>query len=88
MAVEHEGLRQSLIDSCQNTANHDTEEEDEVKTNGSKSDDVSLTGKEKESPEHEMDEEEDNEGDAKFNEDLLCEHGRFAAFVFTTQVIE
>ena len=75
MAVQHEGLRQSLIDSCQSTANHDTEEEEEAKAARSENNDTNMTEKEKESPEQEMVEEDDSEGDAKFNEDSLCEHG-------------
>jgi len=75
LAVQHEGLRQSLIDSCQSTANHDTEEEEEAKAARSENNDTNMTEKEKESPEQEMVEEDDSEGDAKFNEDSLCEHG-------------
>ena len=75
--MHHEGLRQSLIDGCQNTSNHDTEEEDEAKAIGSESnDDVHTTGNEKGSPEQTRAEDESDEGNVVFNEDLLCEHGK------------
>ncbi|KAK2556341.1 Ubiquitin carboxyl-terminal hydrolase 48 [Acropora cervicornis] len=76
LAVHHEGLRQSLIDGCQNTSNHDTEEEDETKATGSESNyDVHPTGNEKGSPEQTRAENESDEGSEVFNEDFLCEHG-------------
>ena len=78
MAVQHEELRQSLIDGCHITANHDTEDEEEAKATGNENDDDSMTEKKKETPQQETAEEEENEGNAKFNEDLLCEHGKFA----------
>lgn len=74
LAVEQEELRQSLIDSCQNSSNHDTVDEDEAKVTGSE-DEVSVKDKENDSSQQDTAEEEDNESDAKFNEDLLCEHG-------------
>lgn len=76
LAVHHEGLRQSLIDGCQNKSNHDTEEEDETKATGSESnDDLHPTGNEKGSPEQTRAENESDEGSEVFNEDFLCEHG-------------
>lgn len=66
-----------MIDSCQNSSNHDTVDEDEAKVTGSE-DEVSVKDKENESSQQDTAEEEDNESDAKFNEDLLCEHGRLA----------
>ena len=75
--MHHEGLRQSLIDGCQNTSNHDTEEEDETKATGSESNyDVHPTGNEKGSPEQTRAENESDEGSEVFNEDFLCEHGK------------
>lgn len=65
LAVQHEELRQSLIDGCQNTTNHDTEEEDEAKATGSERNEIKQ----------EKIDDETDEGDATFNEDLLCEHG-------------
>lgn len=71
-----------MIDRFQNTANHDTEEEDETKITGDEINDVDMgqthrNGKEKgkESPQQNTPEEDPNEPDDKFNEDLLCEHG-------------
>lgn len=82
LAVEQESERQNLIDRFQNTANHDTEEEDETKITGDKINNVDMgqtlrngKEKEKESPQRDTPEEDLNEPDAKFNEDLLCEHG-------------
>lgn len=82
MAIEQESERQNLIDRFQNTANHDTEEEDETKITGDEINNVDMgqtlrNGKEKkkESPQQDTPEEDLNEPDAKFNEDLLCEHG-------------
>lgn len=75
--MHHEGLRQSLIDGCQNKSNHDTEEEDETKATGSESnDDVHPTGNEKGSPEQTRAENESDEESEVFNEDFLCEHGK------------
>lgn len=71
-----------MIDRFQNTANHDTEEEDETKITGDEINDVGMgqthrngKEKEKESPQQDTPEEDPNEPDDKFNEDLLCEHG-------------
>lgn len=71
-----------MIDRFQNTANHDTEEEDETKITGDEINDVDMgqthrngKEKEKESPQQNTPEEDPNEPDDKFNEDLLCEHG-------------
>ncbi|CAH3038895.1 unnamed protein product, partial [Porites lobata] len=81
LAIEQESERQNLIDRFQNTANHDTEEEDETKITGDKINNVDMgqtlrngKEKEKESPQQDTPEEDLNEPDAKFNEDLLCEH--------------
>ena len=65
--MQHEELRQSLIDGCQNTTNHDTEEEDEAKATGSERNEIKQ----------EKIDDETDEGDATFNEDLLCEHGGY-----------
>ena len=71
------------MDRCQVTANHDAEEDDEVKVKGIEDNDVSMTEEEKtpqqmdENPQETGVEEDEDDSDSKFNEDLLCEHGKF-----------
>lgn len=76
-------MRQSLMDSCQVTANHDTEDEDDAKARGIENNDASM--KEQENAPQQLDknlqeaaEEDEDDSDSKFNEDLLCEHGKFS----------
>lgn len=83
MANYHEEMRQSLMDSCQVTANHDTEDEDDAKARGIENNDASM--KEQENAPQQLDknlqeaaEEDEDDSDSKFNEDLLCEHGKFS----------
>lgn len=81
LAIHHEEARQSLMDRCQVSANHDTEEDDEVKDKRIEDHDVSMTEEEKtpqqmdENPLETGAEEDEDDSDSKFNEDLLCEHG-------------
>lgn len=76
-------MRQSLMDSCQVTANHDTEDEEDAKARGIENNDASM--KEQENAPQQLDknlqeaaEEDEDDSDSKFNEDLLCEHGKFS----------
>lgn len=72
------------MDRCQVTANHDAEEDEEAKVKGIEDHDVSTTEEEKtpqqmdENPQETGAEEDEYDSDSKFNEDLLCEHGKFA----------
>ena len=83
LATHHEEARQSLMDRCQFTASHGAEEDDEVKVKGIEDNDVSMTEEEKtpqqmdENPQETGVEEDVDDSDSKFNEDLLCEHGKF-----------
>ncbi|KAL9971020.1 hypothetical protein ACROYT_G023497 [Oculina patagonica] len=81
LANYYEEMRQSLMDSCQVTANHDVEDEDDANASRNENNDVSMT--EEENATEQVDknvqengaEEDENDSDSKFNEDLLCEHG-------------
>lgn len=72
------------MDRCQVTVNHDAEEDEEAKVKGIEDHDVSTTEEEKtpqqmdENPQETGAEEDEDDSDSKFNEDLLCEHGKFA----------
>ena len=83
LAIHHEEARQSLMDRCQVPANHDAEEDEEAKVKGIEDHDVSMTEEEKtpqqmdENPQETGAEEDEVDSDSKFNEDLLCEHGKF-----------
>lgn len=72
------------MDRCQVTVNHDAEEDEEAKVKGIEDHDVSTTEEEKtpqqmdENPQETGAEEDEYDSDSKFNEDLLCEHGKFA----------
>lgn len=83
LAIHHEEARQSLMDRCQVSANHDAEEDDEVKDKRIEDHDVSMTEEERtpqqmdENPLETGVEEDEDDSDSKFNEDLLCEHGKF-----------
>ncbi|PFX23853.1 Ubiquitin carboxyl-terminal hydrolase 48 [Stylophora pistillata] len=78
-----EETRQSLMDSCRVTANHETEDDDYDKAKENETSDASMTedgGKQQKLDrdlQHtaEEEEEEEDETNSKFNEDLLCEHG-------------
>ena len=80
------------MDRCQVTANHDTEEDDEAKLKGISDHDVSMTEEEKvpqqmdENPQEIGAEEDEDDSDSKFNEDLLCEHGKFTRAMSVFQV--
>lgn len=84
LAIRHEEARQNLMDRCQVTANHDAEEDEEAKVKGIEDHDVSTTEEDKtpqqmdENPQETGAEEDEDDSDSKFNEDLLCEHGKFA----------
>ena len=56
------------MDSCQVTTNHNTEDDDNDKSRGSETNNVSMT---------EETAEEEEDGNSNLNEDLLCEHGKF-----------
>ena len=81
MANYYEEVRQSLIDRCQVTANHDVEDEDEANTRENENSDVSMTKEENTTDQLDRSvqetgaEENEDDSDSKFNEDLLCEHG-------------
>ncbi|KAJ7393218.1 Ubiquitin carboxyl-terminal hydrolase 48 [Desmophyllum pertusum] len=84
LANYHEEMRQSLMDSCQVTANHDTEDEDDANARGIENNDASM--KEQENAPQQLDknlqeaaEEDEDDSDSKFNEDLLCEHGELSS---------
>ena len=71
------------MDSCQVTANHNLEDEDDANASRIENNDVSMT--EEENGTEQLDknekengaEENEDDNDSKFNEDLLCEHGKF-----------
>ena len=71
------------MDKYQVTANHDTEEDEEAKVKGIEDHDVSMTEEEKtpqqidENPPETGTEDDEDDSESKFNEDLLCEHGKF-----------
>ena len=81
------------MDRCQVTANHDAEEDDEVKVKGIEDQDVSMTEEEKTpqqmdvNPQETGAEEDEDDSDSKFNEDLLCEHGKFTRGMSASQAL-
>lgn len=83
LAIHHEEARQSLMDKYQVTGNHEAEEDEEAKVKGIEDHDVSVTEEEKtpqqidENPPETGTEDDEDDSESKFNEDLLCEHGKF-----------
>ncbi|RMX53049.1 hypothetical protein pdam_00014581 [Pocillopora damicornis] len=81
LANYQEEARQSLMDSCRVTANHETEDDDEDKARQHENNDMTMTeeaGKPQTLDGDLQDpgeQEEEDEGNSEFNEDLLCEHG-------------